>query len=137
MKKFIVHHRIEEFGESLMIMEENGKGYVRLYYYNDDIHSTYIEGLSVDVEFRRMGIATAIINVCERVSLENGADKMYLFVKPNTWVYDWYKRIGYVETGITREDGDVWMSKNLLSSKESFDVIFKRFKSHILWRQKI
>jgi len=88
---------------SFRFMLCNGKGYVRLYIYNDDRKHAYIEGLSVEIGERCKSIGTTLMNACEGTAFNMGVEKVLLRCEGSSpyWLYDWYKRRGYKRLPVT------------------------------------
>lgn len=115
MNNFIYHSKTESWGSSIFLMEKEGKAFGRLYWYNDDILNKYIEGLSVDDQFRKQKIGTSLLKRLEKISKSMCANSISLKVEKNTWMYDWYKRLGYKECKTNEEKENennfIWMTK--------------------------
>lgn len=113
--RFISHCKIEYWGFSILIMEKRGKAFGRLYWYNDDSTTVYLDCLSVDVEIQKQRVGTELQEMREKIGKDYiGANISCLMVQKNTWMHDWYKRRGY-EDWINNEDEDniIWMKKTL------------------------
>jgi GNAT superfamily N-acetyltransferase len=112
--KFTSHCKAEPWGYSILLMEKRGKAFGRIYWYNDDTTTVYLDGLSVDAEFRRKGIGTELQEIREGIGRNLGATISCLWVRKNTWMHDWYKRRGYADCGNNEnEENAVWMHKSL------------------------
>lgn len=53
----------DDFSE-IWLMEKNGLGKVRLYWFHDEPSKAYIKGLHVSTNFRNSGIGTILLNCC-------------------------------------------------------------------------
>lgn len=112
--RFIPHYKIESWGLSILIMERSGKAFGRLYQYNDDSSSVYLDWLSVDEDSRNQGIGTELQEVREKIGVGLGATTSCLWVRKDTWMHDWYKRRGYIDfQNHSDEENAIWMKKPL------------------------
>lgn len=112
--EFIGHVSRASWGDSIVIMEKQGKAFARLYCFNDDSKNVYLDWLSVNVRSRRKGLGKKLQEIREEMGRVMGAKVSNLWVRKDSWMFEWYKKRGYVE-GVEYEDEDncVWMSKNL------------------------
>ncbi len=111
-RHFILHHKYSDWGSSILIMEETGKAFGRLYQYSDDSTTVYLDWLSVDKEFRRQGIGTELQEIREKIGVELGANTSCLSVQKDTWMHNWYKRRGYEDWKDDENDENfIWMKK--------------------------
>jgi len=115
---FILHQKTESWGSSILVMEKEGKAFGRVYWYDNDSNVVYLEGLSVDAESRRQSIGTELLAILEKTGRNLGAATVCLWVKKNTWVYNWYKQLGYEDMKDNEdEENTIWMKKLLISNK--------------------
>jgi GNAT superfamily N-acetyltransferase len=111
---FIFHSKTDIWGESILIMEKFGKAFGRIYWFNDDNTTIYLDWLSVDENVRRKGIGTELQEMREGIGLQLGATIVCLWVRKNTWMYDWYHRRGYQDWKDHKtEENAIWMKKKL------------------------
>lgn len=111
-----IHFHVKDtyFGVEAFLMWGDGTGFVRIYMYKNDNESLYIDNLSVDADFRHRLLATDILENIERICFNIGAKFTYLWCCKDTWMYDWYKRIGYIEHSVHDESyNEVWMRKEI------------------------
>lgn len=88
--KFIYHH--EENGTLIMTTEGEGICSVTL----DTIRScAMIYRLSVEEKHRRNGYGKMLLNEAENEARRLGANVVSLAVKKDSFMLDWYQRIGY------------------------------------------
>lgn len=112
--RYITHFVTDSYVDSLLIMEQHGKSFGRLYWYGDDNTTVYLDRLSVDINSRRQGLGTELQIIRENLGIKMGAELACLFVQKNTWMYDWYKRRGYeYYIDYENENNTVWMKKIL------------------------
>ena len=108
--KFICHLSKEDWGFSIMVMEKEGKAFARTYFLNDDKDSIYFDWLNVDENYRKVGLATELLNTHIKVSDYFKLESM-LWVEKNTWIEDWYMRKGY-EYYCEYDEKSNWLIKN-------------------------
>jgi hypothetical protein len=114
--RFVLHFKTDSWGSSIMIMEKKGKAFARLYWYNDDNTTVYLDMLSVDIKVRNKGIGTELQKMREEIGINMGAITSYLWVIKDSWMHDWYQRRGYVDDEIYVDDENaIWMKKSLKS----------------------
>jgi N-acetylglutamate synthase-like GNAT family acetyltransferase len=114
--RFISHSTDHSWGKSILIMEENGNAFARVYWYFDDNLSVCLDWLSVSENSRRNGIGTKLQEIREKLGTELGATTSYLWVEKGTWMHEWYKRRGYEDyKDNEKEKNAIWMQKSLIS----------------------
>jgi hypothetical protein len=107
--QFTISHKIESWGHSLLIKNKIASGY--LYWYNDDPLTIYLAGLKVKSKYRERGIATQLQKMRESMGLILGGEFFCLRVKKHSWMYEWYKRRGYIDW--VEKKNYIWMRKTL------------------------
>ena len=113
---FIFHHVTALWGESILIMEREGRAFCRIYWYNDDSTTVCLDWLSVDAEVRKQGIGTRLQEIREEIGKNRGATFSCLQVEKNSWMHAWYKRRGYADwVDNESEENTIWMKKSLIS----------------------
>lgn len=114
---FVSHFKLEAWGFSILIMEKNGTAFGRIYRYDDDTTSIYLDMLSVSEEARMKGIGTKLQEMREEIGRQFGATSSYLWVRKSTWMNSWYQRRGYEYfKEYDQEENSVWMRKSLISN---------------------
>ena len=104
----LVEHRMDS---SIFIMESEGRSYARLDIFSD---TSKITDLSTNLDSRKRGFASQIISRCEEISRESKVSSICLWVDKDSWMYNWYSKLGYVEYADNEEEkGAVWMRKDL------------------------
>ena len=108
----IKHYKTESWGYSVLVMEKTGKAFGRIYRYNDERTTFYLEGLSVDANARGKGMGNLLLKTLEEEGRRRGAKTFCLWVKKDTWMYKWYQRRGYSFLLNHEEEDFVYMSKD-------------------------
>ncbi|MDD6210536.1 MAG: GNAT family N-acetyltransferase [Bacteroidales bacterium] len=115
--RYISHYVVSSWGVSILIMEKSGKAFARLYRYNDDPNTVYLDCLSVDENARRHGVGTELQEIRENIGRSMGANISCLWVEKDTWMHDWYKKRGYKDLRDNEnEEGAIWMEKSLVDN---------------------
>lgn len=111
----IIKHMTEPYwGREIMLMGSDGLSFVRIYWYTDDEKSIFIECLSVDPTARRKGIATKMLKEVHDIAKRLEAESITLSVKRDSWVFDWYKRLGFNwHTWDCQNQSTVWLMKRI------------------------
>lgn len=111
---YVTHHKTNAWGKEKLIMESGGCAFARVYWFNDDVNTIFLGSLSVEDWARSQGIGTHLQEMREKLGRELGYRFSCLWVKKDTWMYDWYKRRGYEDFKIHEEEENaVWMKKQL------------------------
>lgn len=112
--RFISHFKSESWGCSVLIMEKTGKAFGRIYWFNDDANTIYLDWLSVDESVRKQGIGRELQEIREEIGRILNAKTSCLWVKKDTWMHEWYQRRGYVDwKNYDNEENAIWMQKSL------------------------
>lgn len=83
---------------NMYIIRKDGSSMVRLsWYYNDN--SIYLSDLHVCEKSRGKGYATELIKIAELISLNRKCDVLLLMVDSGSWMYGWYKKLGFKPIG--------------------------------------
>lgn len=110
---YIVHHGFDECGHSILFMEKRGLAFCRLFWYNDDEKTVYIDFLSVDESIRKKGVGTKLKEITEDLGRRLKADNAILSVVKESWMHEWYKRRGYSDYYKHEDEKLIWMIKSL------------------------
>ena len=112
--RFIIHVKTENLEDSILIMEESGKAFCRVYKFNDDPTTIYLDWLSVDPEMRNKGLGTTLQEIRESIGKHLGYTKACLWVEIGSWMHEWYKRRGYQDwIKHKSESNAIWMRKSI------------------------
>lgn len=88
----------------LSIMNKYGSAFCMLNYYEKEKHNMFFSNFCVNEGNRRCGLGRMMINSVMQYAKSIGCKYLYLeVVMSNEWVYEWYKRLGFVEF---KNDGD-------------------------------
>lgn len=114
MSNFIFHQSDSSWGSDIMIMEKEGKAFARLYWYSDDNESAYLNWLSVNELERNKGLGTELQILREQLAKDKGFTKCWLQVEDNSWMHNWYKRRGYIDNLLDKDNEELmWMYKEI------------------------
>lgn len=106
------HFRKGRYGEELLIMSNDGAAFMRILL--NGFTSIELEGLSVMEECQRQGYGTLFVELFGLIGSMLRMETLYLTVDRTSWVYTWYKKLGYEEKCDTeRVLHEVWMFKKL------------------------
>lgn len=112
--EFNYHFSPNEWGYTVLIMQKHGNAFGRLYWFNKDDKSAYLDWLSVDEDYRKMGIGTKLQEIREHIAKCLNIKTVCLWVYKDTWMHNWYKRRGYVDyIDYEDEENAIWMKKEL------------------------
>lgn len=115
--KLISHYTYPDWGREIMLMEQCGYAFARIYMYKND-DTAYIESLSVNVEVRHKGFGSQLMKQIEQIAFNTlGVSILGLCVDEESWMHGWYERLGYVDHGWDKgDDCMIWMLKPLNNS---------------------
>jgi hypothetical protein len=111
---YIGHCCSNEKQGSIYIIEEHGISICKMSWYNDNSNIIYLDLLSVNSDSRNKGIATDLQRISEYIGHYLGANTSCLTVEKQTWMHDWYKRIGYVDWKDNENDSDWILMKKYI-----------------------
>lgn len=117
-KRYIPHYNTNTWGGEISVMERKGVAFCRIAWYDDDPDTVYIDSLSVNKDMRQRGIARHILTMLETVGCRLGAKQCRLSVIVNSWIYDWYKRRGYIDYSDHDDSHFIWMQKEIREGKQ-------------------
>lgn len=111
-QNYILHYGEEAWGYMIYIMEKHGKALCSVYWYKDNDESLYVSNLSVAVNSRNEGLGTELFCICEKIGNFLNAESSCLMVLKDSWMYNWYSRLGYEYLNVDTYDSSyVWMKK--------------------------
>ena len=96
MNKIIKHRNKWPFGESTIIVLENGYALVKVSYETEYPDECTIIGLTVHESRRKEGLGNKLLEEAEKEAKEYyNINKICLYTDCNSFTTDWYKRHGY------------------------------------------
>lgn len=111
---YISHQSETDLFKSILIMKDDGTAFSRIYWFNDDNTTVYLDWLSVDELQRKKGIGKKLQEIREEIGRLFGAKTSCLWVNKNSWMHDWYQRRGYVDwKDYEQEENCIWMQKTI------------------------
>lgn len=89
---------------------------IRVYFFRDDISIHYLEGFHTEYVDRKKGFGKQLFEKVISFCRQCNAQEVRLWCNKQSWVYDWYKKQGFVDEGIKKDDepGCVWLTLYLL-----------------------
>ena len=88
----------------LSIMNKYGSAFCMLNYYENEKHAMFFSNFCINKESRGCGLGSIMINEVMKYAKGLGCEYLYLdVIVSDKWIYDWYKRLGFVEF---KNDGD-------------------------------
>ena len=93
----VIHHNYWYWGESYVIIIANGCGTVTMQIDNDNTEAGHINCLSVVNDVRHKGLGNILLAECEALAKKLGLKEVYLSAEKDSFVFDWYKRHGYIK----------------------------------------
>ena len=114
--KLIVSKAIYEDYTISRIMDINGKSFIELYYYNNDIKNYIIQNLFVSEKERNKKFASILLDFCIKTATEENADRLNLYATKDSWMWNWYKRLGFQEDEKMEDSEYTWMFKQLIKN---------------------
>lgn len=106
--EFISHISYTDWGWTLIVMEKRGMAMARTYMIDDD-ENLYFDWLSVDVSARNTGLGTKLLMSHIKAANELKLNSA-LWVVSDSWMHNWYKRVGYVDGDEYEEENATWMN---------------------------
>ena len=96
--KLLINKNESEGDIQLAIMDSYGRAFCMLNYYEKENHSMFFSNFCVNKVSRSQGLGTEMIKEVIGLAKRLGCKYLYLEVEiSNEWVYEWYKRLGFVE----------------------------------------
>lgn len=111
---FTIHYSKSDWGFSIAVMESHGRSFGRMYAFDDDNKTIYLDMLSVNEDERGLGIGTEMQVLREEIGRVLKFTTVTLWVDKSTWMHGWYKRRGYSYfKEYKKQKNAVWMSKEI------------------------
>lgn len=100
---YVCHISDWEEESYMYIMRQNGTSIIKLSWDKKDNESIYISDLHVDEYYRGKGYADSLMKIAEHVAKSRGRKILMLTADTTSWVYEWYKRLGFKPIGRKKE----------------------------------
>jgi GNAT superfamily N-acetyltransferase len=97
-----------------LTIKADGVAEASIYWYLDDYSTVYLSNLIVYPQLRNKGIGEKLQVIREQIGKDLNANTSCLWVKKESWMFEWYQRRGYSELKTHARKGFVWMTKPLL-----------------------
>lgn len=98
----------------LLTIDVHGVAKASIYCYIDDYSTVYLANLFVLPEYRNRGVGEQLQIIREQIGKDVKAELSCLWVKKETWMYQWYEKRGYSYITEHQIEGYVWMQKSLI-----------------------
>jgi GNAT superfamily N-acetyltransferase len=111
-------HLIDHFYEAddmtvISFMDKRGTVFFRLYWYHDNPTSLIFDDFSVDKDYRGRGVGTTVMGLIPDIAKGLGFNIISLWCIKDSWLVDWYKRLGYEYLEEYPEENAVWLRKKI------------------------
>jgi predicted GNAT family N-acyltransferase len=114
LSTFVSHRRDTSWGGDILLIRNDGTSTGRLYWFNDDTYTSYIEGIHVSENSRMNGLGNEVLHELLLISSSLGFTKCMLWCSNNSFVKSWYERNGFVYScDYDDEDDSIWMMATL------------------------
>ena len=104
----------QDSGIETLTIKADGVAEASVYWYVDDSSIVYLANLLINPNYRNKGIGKQLQEIREQIGKDLNAKTSYLWVKKESWMFEWYQRRGYSELKDHEQKGFVWMTKQLL-----------------------
>jgi hypothetical protein len=111
-QNYITHYSNEKWGTIIHVIKKDGLSYGDCYWYNGEEHELILCNLNVNNKSRRNGLGREIQEIREEIGCKLGFSRYLLWVRNNSWMYDWYIRRGY-KYYQKKGSYTTWMIKNI------------------------
>lgn len=102
-KKYLQHYFCPEFAKYCLAAVDDSGNCLGAIFCNTDFYETgkslYVGQVQVKPEFRKLGIAKALITKVLELAKENGCVGTHLLADSTKFTPDFYKSLGYESTG--------------------------------------
>lgn len=102
--KMVIHSNLWKWGRSFDIIANDGTATISVSVTNDEPEQAYISGLSVWSPSRRKGLGTRFVNMALVQAKECGCKYAFIMADKDSFVFDWYKRMGFKYYGHKQDD---------------------------------
>ena len=91
----IIHKNEWKWGKSFYLIEEDGTATISVSITNEEPEQAYFSALSVYEPRRNEGRGRKMILSAIDIAKENGCKYAYLMADKDSFVFEWYKRLGF------------------------------------------
>ena len=107
--KWIFHYQNLLHQQALFIMEKSGHAMIRICKmdYEDCV---YLSDLYVNEDYRKNNLGNELMVICEKIARKIKVNAIELDAYINSWVIEWYKKLGFE---ITQSTGFITMVKKI------------------------
>ena len=96
---------------TIHIMSDGGEAFIDLNFYHKERHNMWVYNLNVEEYLRNKGYGNEIIQYAINIAKGSGCEYLYLSVKENSFMLDWYLRLGFKR--FSNQDNFIQMFKKL------------------------
>lgn len=100
----VIHKNEWKWGKSFDLIFEDGTATISVSITNDEPEQAYISALSVYEPVRNEGRGRAIMLNAMEVARNNGCKYAYLMADKDSFVFEWYKRMGFKYYGHKQDE---------------------------------
>ena len=104
----------QDSGIETLTTKADGVAEASVYWYIDDSSTVYLANLLVNPNYRNKGIGKKLQEIREQIGKDLNAKTSCLWVKKESWMFEWYQRRGYSELKTHAQKGFIWMTKPLI-----------------------
>lgn len=91
----VIHANEWKWGRSFDIISNDGHATVSVSVTKEEPEQAYISGLSVHESSRREGLGKKMMDFAIDVARQNTCKYAYLLTDKDSFVFEWYKRLGF------------------------------------------
>lgn len=99
-----IHRNKWFWGYSEYVIYGHGQGIIHIQYQDDYSDIAVFSGLSVIPDYRKTGLGKKLLEYAEKLAFKNGCTKIELSAEKDSWIVEWYKRMGYKIVDKFREE---------------------------------
>lgn len=106
-----ISHKVMKDGKvsTIHIMTDDGtRGYLNLLFEDDEC---IINSIHVDENYRNKKVGTTLMKEATLEIIGSDVHTLVLYVIKDSWMHNWYKRIGYVDTDSPCKEGYIMMKR--------------------------
>ena len=104
----------QDLGIETLTIKADGVAEASVYWYIDDSSTVYLANLLINPNYRNKGIGKKLHEIREQIGKDLNAKTSCLWVKKESWMFEWYQRRGYSNLKDHEQKGFIWMTKPIL-----------------------